>query len=167
MIKFFLYLIIAAGLILLVGVGILWLLPNYNIHAVEGNSMSPAIKHGDCIVTKKFQGEIKPGTIVVYTLLSNSDRNLIFHRVISVNGPFLITKGDAVEGVDPWPIPISAVKEVYLFKIPYLGYVASFMKTPFYWLLLAIYLIFCFYLWHRERIRKSVKLSKGGKNGDL
>jgi len=92
--------------------------------------MSPVLNHGDLIFLEKISNkEIKPGMIIVYDKYIPEEKKImtIIHRVIGVEGENLKTKGDANSWTDPWQVSISEVKGVYLFRIPYLGYL-SFIK---------------------------------------
>ena len=112
--------------------------PHYDICLVRSESMKPAINMGDMVITGPpgglLSGEVKPGAIVTYQW----GEELVTHRVLSVDGETLVTRGDAVEDPDPWPVSLSDVKGVYLFKIPYIGYVSNFARTKFGWFLLII-----------------------------
>jgi len=110
--------------------------PDYNLYFVRSESMKPAINMGDMVIAGPAGaiGGIKPGVIVTYEL----DKNLITHRVLSVDGNNLITKGDASEDPDPRPVQFSQVKSRYLFKIPYVGYLTSFVRTRLGWFLAII-----------------------------
>jgi signal peptidase len=100
--------------------------------------MKPAINMGDIVITGPrgglLTGEVKPGTIVTY----QRGDELVTHRVLSVNGDALVTKGDAMEDPDPWTVSLSDISGVYLLKIPYVGYVADFVRTKLGWFLLII-----------------------------
>jgi signal peptidase len=100
--------------------------------------MRPAINMGDLIITGPvdgpLNGEVKEGRIITYS----HDAELVTHRVQSVNHSSLVTKGDAVEDPDPWPVHISDVTGVYLFKIPCVGYFTSFVQTKIGWFLTII-----------------------------
>jgi len=62
--------------------------------------MEPAFNVGDVIIAgPPGSGGIKPGVIVTYAM----GKTLITHRVLSVDGNTLITKGDANETPDPNP----------------------------------------------------------------
>lgn len=93
--------------------------------------MKPAINMGDMVITGPRQRHIEPGEIVTY----ERGEELVTHRVLSVDGDALVTKGDAVEDPDPWSVNLSDVRGVYLFKIPYIGYVSSFVRTKVGWFL--------------------------------
>ena len=110
--------------------------PDYDIYFVRSESMKPAINIGDMVIAGPAGagGGIKPGVIVTYEL----GKNLITHRVLSIDGDTLITKGDASEDTDPRPVQLSQVKSRYLFKIPYIGYLTSFMRTRLGWFLAII-----------------------------
>lgn len=110
---------------------------------------------GDLIITGPvngpINGEVKPGMIVTYQY----GKELITHRVQSIDGTTLATKGDAVEDTDPWPVTLSDVTGVYLFKIPYVGYVTSFMQTKFGWFLAIIIPAALLVLWLVKDILKA------------
>lgn len=112
--------------------------PDYAMYSVRTESMNPAIKMGDMIVTGPlnglFSGELQPGEVVTYI----RNEELITHRVVSVDGNTLVTKGDAMEESDPWTVAMSDVSGAYLFKIPYGGYLANFIRTKLGWFLVVI-----------------------------
>lgn len=110
--------------------------PDYALYFVRGESMKPAFDMGDVVIGGPVGtgSDIKPGDIVTY----ESGKNLITHRVLSVDGDTLITKGDANEDPDSRPIQFSQVKSRYLFKVPCVGYLTSFVQTRLGWFLAII-----------------------------
>ena len=100
--------------------------------------MVPSINMGDMVITGPvngpLRGEVKPGSIVTY----QRGAGLVTHRVLSVEGGTLMTKGDAMEDPDPWPVTLSDVNGIYLFKIPYVGYLSNFIQTKPGWFLVII-----------------------------
>lgn len=97
--------------------------------------MTPTIHVGDMIVTRPtVEADVHPGTIVLY----QHSNDMITHRVLSVNGDIVTTKGDALEHSDPWTVHVSDVKGIYLFKLPYLGYAINFARTKLGWFLAII-----------------------------
>ncbi len=66
------------------------------------------------------------GSIVTY----RQGSELITHRVLSIEGDTLVTKGDAVEDPDPWTVTRQSVGGIYLFRVPYIGYASNFIRTP-------------------------------------
>jgi signal peptidase I len=106
--------------------------PNYDLYIVRSGSMEPAINVGDMVLAGPVgTGGIKPGVIISY----ESGKNLITHRVLSIDGNTLITKGDANKKPDSIPVRLSQVQSRYIFRIPYVGYVAGFLRTRPGWLL--------------------------------
>ena len=96
--------------------------------------MKPAINMGDMIVAGPLNGEFRAGMIVTY----DSGKGRVTHRVLSVDGDTLVTKGDATEDPDPRPVSTSEVRGIYLFKIPYVGYLSNFIGTKLGWFLTII-----------------------------
>ncbi len=138
MVKILSRLVLTVLSLILAGLAFLYFSPGYNLYLVRSESMTPAVKMGDLIVTGPLNGpingELKPGTIITY----EHSKELITHRLQSIDGTALVTKGDAVEDADPWPVTVSSVKGIYLFKIPYVGYVTSFVQTKSGWFLTII-----------------------------
>ena len=93
--------VLAILCLFLAGLGLLYFLPGYNLLLVKSESMVPTIKMGDLIVTGPVNGPIngtvEPGTIVTY----EHSKELITHRVKTIEGTTLVTQGDAVEDPDP------------------------------------------------------------------
>ncbi len=112
--------------------------PAYNIYMVRSESMKPAINMGDMVITGPingpFNGEVKPEAIVTY----ERGKGLVTHRVVSVDGSALVTKGEALEETDPWPVTLSDVRGIYLLKLPYVGYALNFIRTKLGWFLTII-----------------------------
>jgi len=112
--------------------------PDYNIYLVRSESMTPTINMGDMVITGPLggplNGELKPEAIVIY----EHGKELVTHRLLSIDGEALVTKGDAAEEPDPWSVSLSNVRGIYLFRIPYIGYVPNFVRTKLGWFLVII-----------------------------
>lgn len=67
----------------------------YSIFEIASGSMEPVLNVDDLIVVKKTNN-IKVGDIVTYI----SDKDFITHRVITINGDYITTKGDANNSED-------------------------------------------------------------------
>ena len=130
--------VLAVLVLILAGLALIYFLPDYNLYLVRSESMRPAINMGDLIITSPLDGpingEVTPGTIVTYEYKKEN----ITHRVQSIDGKTLVTKGDATEGPDPWSVTLSDVRGIYLFKVPYVGYLTSFIQTKLGWFLTII-----------------------------
>lgn len=140
--------------IIVVGMAFVFFSPGYNMHTVMSESMKPSINVGDMIVTGPPYGPLgqgmQTGAIVTY---QHGDA-LITHRVLSGDYSSLVTKGDAAEEADPWPVSVTSVTGTYLFKIPYLGYVSNFMRTKTGWFVVVIIPAFLFVAYLIKEILK-------------
>jgi signal peptidase I len=96
----------------------------YGMSVVLSGSMDPALKVNDLVFIHETD-EIKPGNIIVY----KRDGDLIIHRVISVEGDTVITKGDANNVADE-PFDISMVKGKMIGYLPGIGALVRLIKTP-------------------------------------
>lgn len=94
---------------------------DYNIYLVSSQSMKPTINIGDIIVSSPVDSllnkGLRPGTIITF----EHGKELIAHRIVSIEGESLTTKGDAVKDPDPWLTSPAEVQGIYLFKIPHVG----------------------------------------------
>ena len=126
----------ALGLVVAFGglVAFVTLSPDYEAQVVRSESMEPTLNMGDVVIVGPVKGQLKPGDIISY------ERNdeLVIHRLIEVDGRYLQTKGDAVEDPDPWQVSLADVHGVYMFKVPYLGFLTSFVRTSVGWGVLVI-----------------------------
>lgn len=100
--------------------------PDYMVLIVKSESMKPTFNMGDVIVLRTYEdGEIEPGQIIAFDVQGNT----VTHRAVAVDGGVITTRGDAVEDVDPWGLNSANVRGTYVFKIPYLGYIAKFFRS--------------------------------------
>ena len=136
--KVFTRLITAVLALVVAGFVFTYFSPDYALYLVRSESMTPAIRMGDLIITGPvggpINGDLKPGTVVTYRRPAGP----FTHRVLAINGETLVTKGDAAEDPDPWSVSRSDVLGVYLFKIPYVGYLTNFVQTKLGWFLMII-----------------------------
>lgn len=121
-------------ILLITAAALTFLAPRFgwSVDAVFSGSMEPELKVGAVVITRPVEPEeIKVGDIL--TFYSPLSEQLTSHRVIAVEqGSSLCfsTKGDANEDADPFTLPPENVVGKVCFHIPYLGYVAQFVKTP-------------------------------------
>lgn len=108
----------------------------YRAYAVRSGSMSPTLKVGDVILVGPPPATLKEGMIVSF---QSGENELTTHRIVGImKGNYLQTKGDANEEPDANPVPLDIVKKAFILRIPYLGYVGHFIRTPLGWLLFVI-----------------------------
>jgi signal peptidase I len=121
----------------------IYISPDYDIRLIWGGSMKPALNWWDLVITgppgRPLNGDVNSGTIVTFQIESE----IVVHRVISVQGDMLTTKGDAVENPDRWQLTLSEVKGIYLFKIPRV-----------------FYILVAFFIWKIYKAMHQVKLSE-------
>jgi len=103
----------------------------WRLDAVLSGSMEPELKVGSIVITRPVQAEdISTGDVVTFRS-PTSDLPIVHRVVASEDGSFFQTKGDANEIADPLAVPAQDIVGKVCFHIPYLGYVANFVKTPF------------------------------------
>jgi len=99
--------------------------PFYTFLTVTSDSMDPIFNAGDLVCVSQSVDSVSVGDIVAFRPPRGGKP--IIHRIISIEGDTLITKGDACESQDVWfggSVTKSDVFGKYLkVKIPKLGYV--------------------------------------------
>lgn len=143
---------ITAILSLLVCIFLITRLLNVEPFIVLSGSMEPAIPTGSIVLADKNSSDINIGDIIAF----NKGDISVTHRVsgIDEDGNF-ITKGDANETADPAPVAREQVIGKCLYTIPFLGYVASYLRTPagiaVFIGMIAIYLVITVYQKNKRR----------------
>ncbi len=100
---------------------------------IVSGSMEPNIPVDNIIITKKARAEdIKVGDVISF-----KDKNediVITHRVVEVknlNGIYFYkTKGDSNSSADQNLVPYSQIQGKYILKIPFLGKLITYVRTP-------------------------------------
>lgn len=114
----------------------------FGASVVLSGSMEPSLKVNDLVFVIETD-DYQVDDIVVY----QNSSELIIHRIVSVDGDQVITKGDA-NPVSDDPIRMDAIKGRYSFRLPYIGLLFRFIKTlPGTLLILALIV----YLMYRSR----------------
>ena len=91
---------------------------------VLSGSMEPELSVDDLIIVREAPN-YNVNDVVVY----QNGFELIVHRIISIDGDTIVTKGDANNTADA-PINESAIKGKVVASIPGIGLVAQILKTP-------------------------------------
>ena len=105
----------------------------FSVMTVLSGSMSPYLNVGDMIVVKETDPAVlKEGDVITYRQNSGL---IITHRIIQLssddNGLMFKTKGDANNVEDFGFVHERQLVGKVAFKIPYGGYVARFVRTPY------------------------------------
>lgn len=106
-------------------------LPSKNFIAtyiVPTGSMIPTIKSGSVALVNPKYSDLKVGDIIAFTSPIDSNQTII-HRIYQIDGQKIKTKGDNNNAVDAWTVSPELIKGKLIFAIPYLGYLAGFIKT--------------------------------------
>lgn len=130
-------------IIFLVIIAIISILPRFfgmKPYIVLSGSMEPNIKTGSMayIDIRQDPYSMHTGDIITYQLNDSS----ITHRIIDETVTTVITKGDANEEPDYSPVSRQDILGKFLFSIPYLGYLYSYISTPlFFPVLVALFAV--------------------------
>jgi signal peptidase I len=144
--------------IVILGVLFLKFTPGYGLYFVRSGSMSPVFNAGDIVITGPVN-EIEIGEIITFV----NDTKVITHRVTGIEGDQILTKGDANEDADTFLTPVSQVQGSYLFRIPGLGYLQTFLHTKMGWFLVVILPTFLLVIWIVVEIFREVLKSPSPK----
>ena len=108
---------------------------------VISGSMEPTLKIDDFVIMKRPK-DIKVNDIVSYK--SKNSKYETLHRIVSINGDEIITKGDANNTEDE-PIKKDQITGIYIGKIKYLGKIITFISKPIvYSILITVFVVFMF-----------------------
>lgn len=101
----------------------LWMPFGYGAANVLSGSMEPTFSEGTLLIIKAAR-ETKTGEIVVY----QAEDELIVHRVVSVEGDIIVTKGDA-NAVCDRPFRKDALRGKVIAWIPHVGAIANILEN--------------------------------------
>jgi len=87
----------------ILGIGILLFTQSIFFVAVVSDSMAPAFWRGDMLLAESVTNDYKTGDIIVFTNPKARDE-LVVHRIHSIEGESIRTKGDNQNQVDDWVI---------------------------------------------------------------
>ncbi len=146
--------------LVLIGLGLVYALPGFDLYTVRSNSMRPAFAAGDVIIVAPagfMEHELAPGQIITF----QQDNKIVSHRIIAASVDGLTTQGDANNSLDSAPVLPAQVKGVFLFSIPNLGYVAAFVGTRQGWFLTIVVPGMLLVLWlAADIVKETLKLGK-------
>ncbi len=117
--------VLTAGIPVLVG---------YDSFVVTGGSMSPGIRAGSLLISKRTNPtDIHPGDVITFRR-ANRPQTAVTHRVVGVRHaedgtPIFRTKGDANATADPEELSAELPISRMAFTVPYAGYLLEFAAT--------------------------------------
>ena len=105
----------------------------YHMYIVLSGSMAPAFDTGSMVFVKPVEPEeIKEGDVITFRGSGDSSF-LTTHRVMEIIGTRqdleFITKGDANDVNDPYPVPGDNLVGRVALVVPYVGYLMAFGQT--------------------------------------
>jgi signal peptidase len=113
-------LLVAAGVAVLAG-GIAFRMSDLHVQTVLSGSMRPAAQPGDLAITEGVPTDsLRVGDVIVFT--PPSEARPVLHRIASLEGHAITTKGDANSVVDPWHLTLQGATQYRLvLVVPLLG----------------------------------------------
>jgi signal peptidase I len=103
-------------------------------YVVATGSMKPIIQPGSIAFVRPIDANMVNNNDIISFIDPNNPKVTIIHRVTYIEtggtNPYFHTKGDANNSTDPWVVSYTAIKGLYLFSIPYVGYAIVFLRTP-------------------------------------
>lgn len=128
---FLLFMLFLCGMIIASGTGKVSYVFGYRVLKVISSSMQPTIQDGTCIIIRKISpDEIKEGDIITFVAdAPDIEGYLNTHRVSRIiqdaeSGETLyITKGDAYEEEDDYPVEASQIVGKYVKTLPFGNFV--------------------------------------------
>lgn len=155
--------LIFIGLIFLFFIVVSPVLPLKSIpktYVILTGSMEPIIKPGSvALVIPTSPSQLVVGDIIAFASPDNADATIL-HRIDSIKSTDPLrfsTKGDANDSPDNWDVVDVGVLGKHIFSIPYLGYVAGFIKTPLGFALAIITPAILFIISQILNIKKAIK----------
>lgn len=91
---------------------------------VLSGSMEPELSTGDLLIIAE-RDSYDVDDVVVF----QDGRMAVVHRIVSIDGDSVVTRGDA-NNVDDAPISREQIKGIVVLAIPYAGFVVNMIKTP-------------------------------------
>lgn len=91
---------------------------------VMSGSMEPAIAVDELIIVKA-ENSYEVGDVVVY----QTDRMLVVHRIVAIDGEMVTTRGDANNANDD-AIELARIKGKVIAHVPHVGAAVRILKSP-------------------------------------
>ena len=113
-------LVTAGAVVLAAGIG--FRVGDFHVQTVLSGSMRPTVSPGDLAITQGVPvGSLRVGDVVVFT--PPTETQSVIHRIASLKGDVITTKGDANSVADPWHVTLQGTTGYRLvFVVPYLGW---------------------------------------------
>lgn len=132
--------VVSAGLVALMAVALLSSILGYRMLVVRSDSMAPALRAGDVIVTRLQ----RPGSVGVDAIVTFADHSrggkLVTHRVVArerADGLInFTTRGDANDGEEHWSVASDGRVGQLALRVPRIGFAVGAVMDP--WMRLSL-----------------------------
>lgn len=135
----------------------------YQSLAVISGSMEPTLPYGSLIVISP-QNQYQAEDIVTFHSTGDGAVKRFTHRIVSISGDLVATKGDANNTIDPEPTSISRAEGKVVVTIPYIGYLVMFFEKS--WVKIAAVILVLLWLALELEMAKRRKKVKSENNVD-
>jgi signal peptidase len=121
-------LMVVAAVAILAG-GIAFRLGDFHVQTVVSGSMRPTISPGDLAITQGVPtASLQVGDVIVFTPPAESEP--VIHRIASLDGDVITTKGDANRVADSWRLTLQGGTQYRLaFVVPLLGWLMELRRV--------------------------------------
>jgi signal peptidase len=144
--------------IIVAAIAYIYFADDYSVYIVKSDSMKPVFASGDLLVIGKPGAPLVPDIIPGQIVSFQRNGEFVTHRIVSIDGNTVRTKGDVMEDIDPWTVSSFAdIQGCYLFRIPYIGLVSVFLKTKVGWFVCVILPALCLIAFLVKDIVKEVR----------
>jgi signal peptidase len=98
---------------------------DFHVQTGLSGSMRPTLSPGDLAITQGVPlSSLRVGDVVVFT--PPNETQAVIHRVTSLKGDVITTKGDANRVSDSWRVTLQGATQYRLaFVVPYLGWLTE------------------------------------------
>gem|GEM_PF-2696522 len=137
---------------------------NFKLFTVQSGSMKPTLNVGDLIIIKEMDDYYANDIVTFDGNLDNASQIIITHRItrseIMGDKTVYVTKGDYNSVEDLTKIQEKDILGKYIFKIPLIGYVINFARTPLGFILMLVVPCILIIVTEITKIRKEINLRK-------
>jgi len=121
-------LLVVAGVAVLAG-GIAFRMADLHVQPVLSGSMRPTVSPGDLAVTEGVPtSSLRVGDVIVFMPPDGSKP--VLHRIASLEGDVITTKGDANTVADPWRVTLAGATHYRMvFVVPFVGWLTQLRGT--------------------------------------
>ena len=105
----------------------------FRIYKIGSGSMIPYLNINDLIIIRE-SNNYSVNDVITY---DNNDGSTTTHRIISINGDEVITKGDA-NNTEDFPISKDKIVGKLIFRIHNIGFINYLLSKPLFWIILFV-----------------------------